>query len=39
MAVSSNGEYGVPKGLIFSYPVVCKNGSFEIVKGLPINAE
>lgn len=39
MAVSSNGEYGVPKGLIFSYPVVTNNGHWEIVKGLPVNAE
>merc|ERR1711997_856818 len=25
MAVCSNGEYGVEKGLFFSYPVVCQN--------------
>jgi len=34
MAVMSNGEYGVPEGLCFSYPVVCKNGWYKIVKGL-----
>lgn len=37
MAVHSNGEYGVPKGLVYSYPVVCKGGQYEIVKGLEIN--
>lgn len=31
MAVHSDGSYGVPKGLIFSYPVWCKNGKYEIV--------
>jgi len=34
MAVVSNGEYGVPKGLVFSFPVTTKNGSWKIVKGL-----
>ena len=38
MAVHSKGEYGVPEGLVFSYPVWCKNGHYEIVKGLEINA-
>ncbi len=38
MAVPSNGEYGVPKGLIFSFPVTIKDGVYTIVKGLKINA-
>lgn len=38
MAIPSDGSYGVPKGLIFSYPCVCKNGKFEIVQGLKIDA-
>lgn len=25
MGVISNGEYGVPEGLVFSYPVTCNN--------------
>lgn len=29
-----NGEYGIPNGLMFSYPVVCNNGQYELVKGL-----
>jgi len=34
MGVWSNGEYGVPKGLIFSYPVTSGGGNFDIVPGL-----
>lgn len=40
MAVPSsqyNGEYGVPEGLIFSYPVTTSNGSYELVRGLKID--
>lgn len=39
MAVNSDGnKYGVPEGLIYSFPVVCKgNGEYEIVNGLPIS--
>jgi len=37
MAVRSKGEYGVPEGLIYSYPVVTKNGDWEIVEGLEID--
>ena len=36
MAVPSDGSYGVEEGLIYSYPVVCKNGDYEIVKGLEV---
>jgi len=31
MGIPSDGSYGVPKGLIFSYPVTCKGGNYEIV--------
>jgi len=38
MAVYSDGSvYGVPEGLIFSFPCVCRNGTFAIVKGLPLS--
>ncbi len=37
MAVPSDGSYGVDEGVIFGYPVTCKNGSYEIVQGLEIN--
>ena len=37
MAVASDGSYGVPEGLVYSYPVVTRNGDWEIVQGLEIN--
>jgi malate dehydrogenase len=37
MAVVSDGSYGVPEGLVYSYPVTTKNGEWEIVQGLDIN--
>ncbi|GAA1249165.1 malate dehydrogenase [Oryzihumus leptocrescens] len=37
MAVRSQGEYGVPEGLIYSYPVVTKGGDWEIVEGLEVD--
>lgn len=38
-ATISNGEYGVPKGIIFSFPVTAGNGEFKIVEGLPIDQD
>ena len=38
MAVPSDGSYGVPKGLISSFPCVCEGGRYTIVKGLEIDA-
>jgi malate dehydrogenase len=37
MAVTSDGSYGIPSGVIYSYPVTCKDGEYSIVQGLPIN--
>jgi len=37
MAIPSDGSYGIPEGVIYSYPVVCKGGRYSIVKGLDIN--
>ncbi|WP_405055819.1 malate dehydrogenase [Kribbella sp. NBC_01505] len=37
MAVVSDGSYGVPEGLISSFPVTTKDGNWEIVQGLEIN--
>lgn len=37
MAVVSDGSYNVPEGLIFSFPCICKDGKYEIVKGLKIS--
>ena len=38
MAISSDGSYGISSGLIYSYPVICRNGGYEIVQDLEINA-
>ncbi len=37
MAVVSDGSYGVPEGLISSFPVTTKNGDWSIVQGLEID--
>jgi malate dehydrogenase len=38
MGVPSNGDYGIPKDVMFGFPVTTANGKYEIVKGLPIDA-
>lgn len=38
MAVPSDGSYGIPEGLIYGFPVVCKDGDYQIVQGLEIDA-
>ena len=38
MAVPSDGSYGIADGVVFSYPVVCKGGQYEIVQGLEVDA-
>lgn len=37
MAIPSDGSYGIEPGVIYSYPVRCKDGSYEIVQGLEVN--
>jgi malate dehydrogenase len=37
MAVPSDGSYGIPEGVIYSYPVTCKDGEYSIVQGLSVN--
>ena len=38
MAVASRGEYGVPEGLVFSFPVDCPGGKdWEIVQRIELN--
>ncbi|MEJ2870878.1 malate dehydrogenase [Actinomycetospora sp. OC33-EN08] len=36
-AIVSDGSYGVPEGLVSSFPVTAKDGRFEIVQGLEIS--
>lgn len=35
--IASDGSYGVPEGLLFSYPIRSDGSSYEIVQGLPLN--
>jgi malate dehydrogenase len=37
MGIPSDGSYGIPEGVIYGYPVTCKGGSYQIVKGLDIS--
>ena len=37
MAVPSDGSYGIPAGVIYSYPVTVKNGDYQIVPGLSVD--
>ncbi|MGH9120107.1 MAG: malate dehydrogenase [Acidimicrobiales bacterium] len=39
MGVYSDGSYGVPEGLISSFPVTCADGRWSIVQGLSIDGE
>jgi len=32
----SKGEYGIPEGIIYSFPVTCENGNWTIVKNMEI---
>ena len=37
MAIPSDGSYGIPEGLIYSFPCTCKDGEYSIVQGLEID--
>ena len=37
MGVPSNGEYGIPKDVMFGYPVTTEGGKYKIVEGLAID--
>jgi malate dehydrogenase len=37
MAVPADGSYGIPAGVIYSYPVTIKNGDYSIVPGLAVD--
>jgi len=37
MAIPADGSYGIEEGVIYSYPVRCSGGNYEIVQGLEIN--
>jgi malate dehydrogenase len=37
MAVASDGSYGIAEGVVYSYPVRCVRGDYQIVQGLAID--
>jgi malate dehydrogenase len=37
MGIPSDGSYGVPEGVLYGYPVTCKNGKFSIVKSVELS--
>ena len=37
MGIPSDGSYGIPEGVLYGYPVTCKNGQYKIVKGLDVS--
>ena len=37
MAVPSDGSYGIPEGLVYSFPVTIDNGAYRIVQGLDVD--
>jgi malate dehydrogenase len=37
MGIPADGSYGIAEGVIYSYPVRCKDGGYEIVQGLEVN--
>jgi malate dehydrogenase len=38
MGVPSNGDYGIPKDVMFGFPVTTQNGKYSIVQGLEMDA-
>jgi len=37
MGIPSDGSYGIPEGLVYSFPVTIENGEYSIVQGLEIS--
>jgi malate dehydrogenase len=37
MGIPSDGSYGIEEGLMYSFPVTCKNGQYSIVQNLPVS--
>ena len=38
MGIPSDGSYGIKPGVVYGYPVTCKDGKYEIVQGLAVDA-
>ncbi len=37
MGIPADGSYGIPEGVIYGYPVTCRDGRYEIVKGIELS--
>jgi len=37
MGVPSDGSYGIPRGIVYSFPCTCSNGQYKIVQGLNLD--
>jgi len=37
MGVPSDGSYGIPEGVVYSHPVTCKQGEYQIVQNLAVD--
>ena len=37
LLIGADGSYGVAEGVLYGYPVTCKDGGYEIVKGIEIS--
>jgi malate dehydrogenase len=37
MGIPSDGSYGIPEGVMYGYPVTCRGGRYEIVKGIELS--
>jgi malate dehydrogenase len=37
MGIPADGSYGIPEGVIYGYPVTCRNGAYEIVPGIDVS--
>jgi malate dehydrogenase len=38
MGIASDGQYGIPKDVMFGFPVTTENGTYKVVDGLEIDA-
>jgi malate dehydrogenase len=37
MGIPSDGSYGIAEGVLYGHPVTCRNGQYQIVKGIEIS--
>jgi malate dehydrogenase len=38
MGIASDGQYGIPKDIMFGFPVTTEGGEYKVIEGLPIDA-